>query len=165
MTVPLGVVGNLEFSFIDQSCRSFDNGTHLIGSTGYTDCGTITREYDRGIEYTNELLKPDFSVSESESEPCPHLKLKITCFLRYGDSEDVQPRARRSVIESRIERTMGCQKDQMYAFGESGLTKQFSSVAVFSKNNQVSELKGPNYCTLKALGYNSEFQNNLENCS
>eukprot|EP00111_Clytia_hemisphaerica_P001155 TCONS_00003290-protein len=121
ITVPLEKVGNLEFSFIDQSCHSFDNGTHLIGSTGYTDCGTVTRELDRGIEYTNELLNPNFLVSESKDEPCPHLKLKVTCFILYEEHVETQRRRkRRSAIESRIERTTGCRKEETkkYAFDE-----------------------------------------------
>ena len=107
-----------DFSFIDQSCRSAHNGSHLVASTAYTQCGTIKRETGHGIEYTNELLNPNYVITANDGVddvPCPHLKLKVTCFLPTQPI-GLNPRKRRSVIEGRVKKTTGCPRK--YAFGK-----------------------------------------------
>lgn len=119
------------FSFIDRSCLSTSNDSHLVGHTAYTQCGTIKRKTGSSsmVEYTNELLNP-FYIASSNSETtldgdlsvdarCPHLKLKITCLVEHPMGLHVSKkkirRRRNTVFEGRAEKIEGC--PQNYAFG------------------------------------------------
>lgn len=110
------------FSFIDPSCRSTSNGSHLVGATEYTQCGTIKRESEDGVGYTNALLNPYYEPSVASSNIddiddalCPHLKIEVTCFVP-NQLIGSHSRKRRSLIEGRVQKTTGCPRK--YAFGK-----------------------------------------------
>ena len=124
MSIPKEKSGDVVFRFIDASCTASDNTTHWIASASYGDCGTVKRNLDEGVEFTNELLNAEHkSLGPDDMEPdakesCPHLELKITCFHtrpEYVVTPNNRGRSRRSTIKSGIERISGCKKN--YALG------------------------------------------------
>jgi len=136
VSIPKEKAGDVVFRFIDASCLASDNTTHWIASAAYGDCGTVKRDFDDGVEFTNELLnafRTDDMMEPDVDEYCPHLKLEISCFHtrpEYVVTHNNRKRLRRSVIKSGIKRTSGCKKQ--YAFGTVNIHQNFSVVCMLT---------------------------------